>query len=132
MGNRRVDLLVASEVETEWHLAIVLKTEHCRWREPVVAHVHRLRADTRVGLAPRGFRCADDGMPENSEKWGDFSRATLFDILGTWKEVDMPKSGKDWLDALRHERTPADPGMLRSAMQPRTARLVLSIFSLGE
>lgn len=40
-----------------------------------------------------------------SEKWGDFSRAALFDILGAWK--DMPKPRKDRLDELRHERTPS-------------------------
>ena len=41
----------------------------------------------------------DDSTPENSEKWEDFLRATLFDILGAWKE----NSGKDWLDELRRE-----------------------------
>ncbi len=52
-------------------------------------------------------------MPENSEKWGDFSRAALFDILGVWK--DMPKPRKDRLDEFRHERTPSRHAGTRDA-----------------
>ena len=46
----------------------------------------------------------DDVVPGIHDR-GCFAPLTLTQILDAWRSLDMPPPGKDWLDALEHERT---------------------------
>ena len=102
-GNGKVDLLVASEMENERRPILVM--------EPKADNVAGEDQLSRMSAGPEQmpglvFFLGDSAMRDDGvlEKRGIFGRITVFDILDAWRELGLPKSGKDWPKRIRPGR----------------------------
>ena len=101
-----MDLLVKAGNGGTYDLPIELKTDGATSE----SQLRRMSVDRKhgIGLVLRLGSSAvrDDGMPENQADWGCFAPLTVSNILDVWEEMkgNMPQAGRDWLEALEHER----------------------------
>ena len=106
VGRGKVDLLVKAGNGGTYDLPIELKTggatSESQLRRMSVDRKHGIGLVLRLGSSA----VRDDGMPENQANWGCFAPLTVSNILDVWEEMkgDMPQAGRDWLEALEHER----------------------------
>ena len=103
VGKRKVDLLVKSK-NCGHLLPIELKTDGKVGQN----QLSEMSVDPRqIGLVLLLGSSAvrDDGIPEKAER-GCFAPLTVSNILTAWEsmKIDMPKAGRDWLEALQHEQ----------------------------
>lgn len=102
-GNGKVDLLVASEMENERRPILVMEPKADNVAgEDQLSHMSA-GPEQMPGLV---FFLGDSAMRDDGvlEKRGIFGRITVFDILDAWRELGLPKSGKDWPKRIRPGR----------------------------
>ncbi len=108
VGGGKVDLLVMAE-DGRNLLPIELKTDGIVKTDRGIGEnqLSRMSVDPslRIGLVLLLGSSAvrDDAIPEKAER-GCFSPLIVDNILAAWKTIDMPKAGRDWLEALQHEQ----------------------------
>ena len=104
VGKRKVDLLVKSK-NCGHLLPIELKTDGKVGKN----QLSEMSVDPRLGiglvLLLGSSAVRDDSLPEKAER-GFFAPLTVDNILTAWEEMetDMPRVGRDWLEALQHEQ----------------------------
>ena len=105
VGRGRVDLLVrAGNAGVGAQLPIELKTDGTVGKQ-------QLTKMSDDGTPPFGLvfllgssSVRDDCMPKTKDR-GSFAPLTVEQIIAAWQHLDMPKPGRDWLDALQNEQT---------------------------
>lgn len=102
VGGGKVDLLVKAEDDSDL-LPIELKTDSIVGQD----QLSKMSVDPnlKIGLVLLLGSSAvrDDSIPERPQQ-GCFAPLTIDNILAAWKTIDMPKAGRDWLEALQHEQ----------------------------
>ena len=106
VGEGKVDLVVKAENSSKYdQLPIELKTDGKVGEN----QLSKLSSDPKlcIGLVLLLGSSAvrDDSIPEKAER-GCFAPLTIGNILTAWKAMksDMPRAGRDWLEALQHEQ----------------------------
>lgn len=108
VGKGKIDLLVKAE-DGRKLLPIELKTDGIVKTDRGVSEnqLSRMSVDPslRIGLVLLLGSSAvrDDAIPEKAKR-GCFAPLTVDNILAAWRTIDMPKAGRDWLEALQHEQ----------------------------
>lgn len=111
VGGGKVDLLVMAE-DGRNLLPIELKTDGIVKTDSEIGEnqLSRMSIDPslRIGLVLLLGSSAvrDDAIPEETNELGCFAPLTVGNILTAWEsiKIDMPKAGRDWLEALQHEQ----------------------------
>ena len=108
VGGGKIDLLVKAK-DGRKLLPIELKTDGIVKTDRGIGEnqLSRMSVDPslRIGLVLLLGSSAvrDNAIPEKAER-GCFSPLTVDNILAAWKTIDVPKAGRDWLEALQHEQ----------------------------
>ena len=108
VGRGKIDLLVKAEDGRQF-LPIELKTDGTVKTDRGTSEnqLSRMSVDPslRIGLVLLLGSSAvrDKAIPEKAER-GCFSPLTVDNILAAWKTIDMPRAGRNWLEALQHEQ----------------------------
>ncbi len=103
VGNGKVDLLVMDgNDDNRALLPIELKTDSAIREDQLT----RMSAEGSppIGLVLLLGSSAVRDIPE-IEGRGRFAHLTLEKVINAWHDLDMPRPGRDWLEALRNEQT---------------------------
>ena len=101
VGNRKIDLLVKEEDGSNL-LPIELKTDG-KVSENQLSEMSVTPRQIGLVLLLGSSAVRDGDIPEKAER-GCFAPLTVDNILAAWQTIDMPKAGRDWLEALQHEQ----------------------------
>ena len=107
VGSKKVDLIVTAghDDSSQKSLPIELKTDSVAGGNQLSEMSVGPGQDVGLVLLLGSSAVRDDSIPKEIEKRGCFAPVTVDRILTVWEglEASMPRVGRDWLEALRHE-----------------------------
>lgn len=102
VGNGKIDLLVKAKDGSNM-LPIELKTDGIATKN----QLSKMSVDPNYGIGLvllLGCSAVSDNAIPNMAERGFFAPLAIGNILTAWENIDMPKAGRDWLEALQHEQ----------------------------